>query len=97
MIKLLIPYAEKDEVKKLVKGLKFDPEFKYWIYPNAPLPKELEPYQMRKVDVPFKYKGVFKENVKSLHWDASQKSWYIAERDKDLFFKVNDTLDEKVM
>lgn len=97
MIKLLIPYAEKDEVKKLVKDIKFDPEFKYWFYPNAPLPKELEQYQMRKVDVPYKFKGVFKENVKSLHWNASQKSWYIAERDKDLFFQISDKLNEGLL
>ena len=46
MIRLSVPFAEKDEVKKL--GARWNPAGRFWFYPGEELPAELERWAMKK-------------------------------------------------
>ena len=74
-IRLLFPYSENAEVKKL--GARFDTESKFWYYPSldGKVPEELEKYQAKFIDVDYDDKEFLKPLLPSMKFDKITQSW----------------------
>jgi hypothetical protein len=87
-IRLLFPYSENANVKKL--GARWDTENKYWYYPsiNGKLPEELEKYKLEYIQIDYDDKEYFKNDLKSMKWDKVKKLWMVNTEDYNKFLKL---------
>jgi hypothetical protein len=89
-IRLIFPYSENAEVKKL--GAKWDMEKKIWYYPslNGELPEPLKKYKANKVFIEYDDKEFYKPLLKSMKFDKNEKCWLVNEEDFNKFLTLND-------
>lgn len=87
-IRLLFPYSEKDELKKL--GAKWDNVNKYWYYPtlNGKLPENLQNYQQFDIAVEYDDREYFRPILKSMKWDKERKVWMVNKPDYEKFLTL---------
>jgi hypothetical protein len=79
---LLVPFEDKDIVKKL--GAKWDFLNKNWYFVSDlenSLPEELKKYKAYPVHVEYEDKDIFKSKYKSLRWNPTKKNWLCNETD----------------
>ena len=77
---LSIPFNKKDELKQY--KIKWDAEKKIWYFDGEEeLPKELEPYISKYVDIKFEEKDLFKSKFKSMSFDRIKKLWRMSMED----------------
>lgn len=74
-IRLLFPYSENSEVKKL--GARWDSEIKIWYYPSldGKVPEELEKYLAKFIDVEYDDKDYLKPLIPSMKFDKITQHW----------------------
>ena len=84
-IRLVFPYSDNPEVKKL--GAKWDNVNKLWYYPsiNGDLPEGLQKYRGHKVMIEFDDKEFYKPILQSMKFDKIEKVWYVNQSDYDKF------------
>jgi hypothetical protein len=87
-IRLLFPYSENAEVKKL--GAKWDNVNKYWYYPalNGDLPEPLKKYKAHKIFIEYDDKEYYKPLLKSMKFDKIEKMWLVNQEDFDTFSNI---------
>jgi len=87
-VRLLFPYAERQEAKKL--GAKWNAEVKFWYYPsiNGDLPEELLKYKCNEIHVEYEDKEFWKQQLTSMKWDANKKVWLVNQADYEKFIKI---------
>jgi hypothetical protein len=73
---LIVPYEDKDIVKKL--GAKWDFLNKIWYF-IGDLPEEIEKYKSYPVHIEYDDKDLYKSKYKSLRW--CKKNWLCNETD----------------
>ena len=78
---LLIPFEEKEEVKKKF-GIKWDNDNKVWYYVcNGDLPEGLDMYREMIVDVKYEDKDLFKKRFKTMRWNKVDKIWTMSKKE----------------
>ena len=82
-IYLSIPFELKDEIKKSHK-IKWDAQKKSW-YADK-MEEGLKKYKTVSVDIPYDEKDQYKSIIKTMKWDASNKTWTCSLEDS---LKVN--------
>lgn len=70
---LSIPFDKKDELKPL--KIRWNNEKKTWYFEGDILPKELEPYVSKYVDISYEDKDIAKATYKSMSFDKEKKLW----------------------
>ena len=87
-IRLLFPYAQRQEMKIL--GAKWDIVEKIWYYPSidGSLPEELVPYQCHRIHIEYDDKEFWKNHLPSMRWDNSSRFWVVNASDYQIFLKV---------
>jgi len=87
-IRLLFPYAQRQEAKSL--GAKWNSNEKMWYYPSADgtLPEELLKYKCNPIHIEYEDKEFWKQKLPSMKWDAIRKQWVVNERDYKEYLKV---------
>lgn len=88
-IRLLFPYSENQEVKKL--GARWDTENKMWYYPSidGDLPFELQKYKCHFVEIEYNDKEYYKPILTSMKFDKIRKMWMVNDDDFQKFVKLN--------
>ena len=79
IINLSIPFDKKDELKPL--KIKWNNEEKTWYFDGDVLPKELDPYVSKYVDIRYDDEDECKAVYKSMTFDSVTKSWKISMAD----------------
>ena len=87
-VRLLFPYAERFEAKKL--GAKWNSVNKTWYYPSVDgsLPEDLMKYKCHAIHIEYDDKEFWKEKLKSMKWDAVNKYWVVNNTDYQAFLKI---------
>lgn len=88
-VRLLFPYSENPNVKKL--GARWDTENKMWYYPaiNGELPEELQKYKCHFVDIDYDDKEYYKPLLPSMRFDKIKKMWMVNAEDYLQYVKLN--------
>jgi hypothetical protein len=79
IINLSIPFDKKDELKPL--KIKWNNEEKTWYFDGDVLPKELDPYVSKYVDIRYDDKDECKAVYKSMTFDSVKKLWKMSMAD----------------
>lgn len=87
-IRLLFPYSQNAEVKKL--GGKWNAEDKYWYFPSLSndLPEDLKKYRCYEVSIEYDDKEYYKTILKSMKWDKLIKKWVVNQEDYNKFLEL---------
>lgn len=87
-VRLLFPYALRQEVKK--SGGRWDANKKFWYYPsvNGDLPESLRQYKCYDVHIEYEDKEYWKQQLDYLKWDSERKIWMVNEKDYQTFLSV---------
>lgn len=87
-VRLLFPYAERQEAKKL--GAKWNSVEKYWYYPSidGDLPDDLLKYKSHDIHIEYDDKEFWKQKLSSIKWDANRKVWMVREEDYHVFTSI---------
>lgn len=87
-IKVIFPYSENNEMKKL--GVKWDNENKYWYFPtlNGELPENLKKFKYYEVNIEYEDREYYKPLLKSMKWDKVKKKWAVNQEDYDKFLTL---------
>ena len=86
-IRLIFPYCENAELKKL--GVKWNNIEKCWYYPaiDGSLPDNLKKYKAHKIFIEYEDKEYFKPLLPSMRFDKIEKVWIVNEEDYNKFLK----------
>lgn len=84
-IRLIFPYSDNHEVKKL--GAKWNNVDKNWYYPSidGTLPEGLKKYKAHKVMIEYDDKEFYKPLLPSMKFDKILKIWLVNQEDYDKF------------
>tara|TARA_Y100000389_G_scaffold203471_1_gene251991 strand:- start:1813 stop:2181 length:369 start_codon:yes stop_codon:yes gene_type:complete len=85
-IRLLFPYADRLEMKKL--GARWNAVKKIWYYPSLDgnqIPPELIPFKCNDIHIEYEDKEYWKSVLPSMRWDDLRKRWIVNERDYRIF------------
>lgn len=87
-IRLLFPYAERFEAKKL--GAKWNSVEKIWYYPSLDgnLPEDLKKYKCNPIHIEYDDKEYWKQKLPSMKWDGIRKQWMVNESDFKIYIKI---------
>lgn len=87
-IRLLFPYSENQEVKKL--GAKWNSVDKIWYYPSidGKLPDCLNKYRANKIYIEYDDKEFYKPILPSMKFDKNEKIWLVNQEDFEKFNKI---------
>lgn len=75
---LLIPFEEKDQLKKLHK-IRWDTNKKLWFCDE--LNDDLKQYQIKKIVIPYESKDIVKAKYKNIRFEKETKTWLISLKD----------------
>ena len=80
-IRLLFPYSENAEVKKL--GARWNTEMKHWYFPSldGELPDGLKKYRACFLDIEYDEKEYYKTVLPSMRYHSIEKKWYVNQED----------------
>lgn len=79
IIDLSIPFDKKDELKP--HKIKWNNEKRTWYFDGEELPKELENYVSKYVDISYDDKDLAKATFKSMTFDKDKKLWKMSMTD----------------
>lgn len=87
-IRLLFPYSENSNVKKL--GAKWNNVDKIWYFPSidGTLPEELKKYKSYEIFIEYDDKEYFKPILTSMKFDKLLKKWLVNQEDYEKFMKL---------
>jgi hypothetical protein len=87
-IRLLFPYAQRQEAKQL--GAKWNSVDKIWYYPSidGKLPPQLIKYKCNDIHIEYDDKEYFKQALPSMKWEANRRVWVVNERDYQIFLNL---------
>lgn len=87
-VRLLFPYVERFEAKKL--GAKWNSIEKIWYYPSVDgeLPEDLQKYKCNPIHIEYEDKEFWKQKLPSMKWDAVRKQWNVNQTDFNTYIKI---------
>ena len=87
-IRLIFPYNENQEVKKL--GAKWNSLNKFWYYPSidGKLPEELRKYRAYRIFLDYENKEYYKPILTSMRFDKLLRLWIVNQADYDRFVSL---------
>ena len=87
-IRLIFPYSENQEIKKL--GAKWNSLNKLWYYPSidGKLPEELRKYRAHKIFLDYDNKEYYKPILTSMRFDKLLRLWIVNQADYDRFISL---------